>query len=152
MKQGRRPVALTIMAVVIGMVFILPAAPALAASCGGSPATCDHKSPEALPRCSDDAVTKKTVYIPNNAGTNIGKVELRWSPSCGTAWGRTTSWIGPVTLVEQIERYPNVYDTRSDPGAIQGYSRMLYVRNYTAGACGTINEAFSACTPYMLMQ
>jgi hypothetical protein len=154
MKRGRRPMALTIMAVLIGMVFILPAAPVLAASCGGTPATCDHKSPDTT-GCSADAITKKTVNILNESGYIVGKVELRWSPSCGTAWSRVTNLIGVrATVLEEVDRNTGGSDLRTDYGVLQGqvaFSHMLYVRYKQAQACGNIEYDYGNCTAYIAL-
>jgi hypothetical protein len=55
--------------------------------------TNDGKSPEST-GCANDAVTKRSAVAANSSnGTTI---ELRWSPSCRTAWARVTKAHGPI--------------------------------------------------------
>jgi hypothetical protein len=120
MKRGRRRMVLMIVMVLVGMVFVLPAAPAFAVTCSGS--GCEGKNPQTT-GCSTDAITAYSTAIPN------GKVELRWSQTCETFWSRVTSWIGPTTIRTRVQRQsgsPSTYDD-IDYGATQAYNdKMMY--------------------------
>ena len=155
MKRGRRPVMLAIMMVLVGMVFVLPAAPALAATCSGF--QCDGKNPHTT-SCDANADTFETVYIRNAAGTAIGTVEYRWSLICLTSWSRVTSWIGAQTLTESIERddpstpgHTTIYEktySDTDYGATQAFSPMVYyLEGLRTRACGGIGS-YGKCTSW----
>lgn len=42
--------------------------------------------------CSADGRTVAYTNIVNSSGTAVGRVELRWSPTCQTNWSRVTRW------------------------------------------------------------
>jgi hypothetical protein len=121
-----------------------------AASCGGSKSGCDHTSPETT-GCAADAVTKLTVRD-TDAGNRVMKVELRYSPTCRTAWSRvSTTADSTMWVTETVRRLSDgVSDTDSDPiiAGVNGYSHQLYVRGDSARACGTDTLGASACTAY----
>lgn len=136
MKQGRRPVALTIMAILVGMLFVLPAAPAFAVDCTLPGAGCEGENPQGT-GCSGDAKPLQTTAIMN------GQVELRWSLLCRTVWSRVTSWIGATTIRTRIQRQsgsPLTYDD-IDYNTTQAYNdKMMYVNLYFTHyrACGRV--------------
>ncbi|MFC7440404.1 DUF2690 domain-containing protein [Laceyella putida] len=47
----------------------------------------DDTDPE-ISGCANDAITAKSVVVKNKAGTVLATTELRYSPTCRTAWGR----------------------------------------------------------------
>ena len=133
-----------------------------AASCGGSASSCDHTSPQTT-GCAADAVTKATVYIADELYPqyNIGKVELRYSPSCHTAWSRvwiTASDGGQFSTNEWVQRKSDgATDHRYDAlwYGESAYSHQLYVRGTSGRACasisnGTVAEG-QACTAYVAL-
>jgi Protein of unknown function (DUF2690) len=64
---------------------------------------CDGLDPLAT-GCNNGAYTARTTVIQNEQGNNIGEVDLRFSPTCGTNWARVISYIGSTTLTPIIER------------------------------------------------
>src|SRR5688572_5850065 len=77
-----------------------PTASLVAAStCHGT--GCNGKSPQTT-GCANDAATAAWAYIKNSSGTNVGKVEQRWSDHCQASWSRVTSYIGATTIREEI--------------------------------------------------
>jgi hypothetical protein len=127
-----------------------------AASCGGSAASCDWTSPQTT-GCSADAVTKRITYVNNASGTHLAKVELRYSPSCRTAWSRVTNLTASTDqFVEEINRqqdgeFANDIDVITSMHS--GYSPQLYAYNKTMSACGQIAGAppIDKCTSWMTL-
>jgi hypothetical protein len=117
-----------------------------AATCYGS--GCNGKSPQTT-GCSADGQTAAWKYIKNSSGTNIGKVEHRWSDTCQASWSRVTSYIGATTIREEIygAQGNNYVDT--DYGATQGYSPMA-VGLWGSEACGKLanNSNWYACARF----
>ena len=68
----------------------LSAAPASAATCSGH--GCDNKDANAT-GCASGAYSIGTQRVFDH-GINIGMIEARYSPACGTRWVRTTSFMG----------------------------------------------------------
>ncbi len=160
---------------IFGGTVITPLSTALAVTCSGY--GCDHLEPTAT-GCASGAVTKKTAYIsiPWGTGTkNIGKVELRYSSLCDTAWSRMTivdtyavpgdpytSTVSVIRRNMQDDTEPAVYDTRTDRGLLyldQNWSHQLYIPYsssdpYSIRACGTLTREVNgqqfgpACTSY----
>lgn len=85
---------LLIISTVMCTVLISPI-PARAAGCSGT--GCNGKDPIAM-GCSNDAYTVTSADIKNGSGQTIGRVDLRWSPSCQTNWGRVVSYVGSANL------------------------------------------------------
>lgn len=69
---------------------VVPATSAHAASCSGT--ECDGQWPD-VAGCSGDAYTPSGMAVPIKHGTaTTGWIELRYSPSCRTAWARVQSY------------------------------------------------------------
>jgi hypothetical protein len=75
--------------------------PAHAAECSGM--GCDGQDPVQT-GCVNGAYTVATDDIYDNNGAVIGRVDLRYSPTCETNWTRTISYIGPQTLDAVVTR------------------------------------------------
>jgi Protein of unknown function (DUF2690) len=90
--------AATLLAVPI--ILASAALPARAAGCSGM--SCDGQDPVQT-GCVNDAYTVASDYI-YESGVVIGRVDLRYSPTCGTNWTRTISYIGPETIDAVITR------------------------------------------------
>jgi hypothetical protein len=121
----------------------------LAATCSGY--ACDNQNPQTA-GCAADAFTavSKAITYP---GGQIGLLELRVSRSCGTKWGRVTSYQGPSTIDVRVESI----DGRSIGGTVtnttQAYSFMLYGPTTPMRACGTLQQMYDGgvwgtCTSY----
>ncbi len=167
--------ALTIFGLFGGTV-VTPLSVALAAPCTGF--NCDHMSMYEGDDCGTVS-TKRTTYItiPWGTGTkNVGRVELRYSAECDTAWTRTTivdtyavsadPYTSVVTVTRKYyagggqEYYTS--DTRTDYGLTyldQNWSRMLYIPysssdTFEIKACGYLirevngDRTATFCTSY----
>jgi len=158
-----------------GGTVITPLSVALAAPCTGF--ACDHLSPYEGDDCGTVS-TKKTIYvtIPWGAGTkDVGRVELRYSAECDTAWSRMTivdtqavpgdPYTSTVTVTRKNTGHvPPLYnsDTRTDSGLTyldQNWSRMMYIPpsssdTYSVKACGYLireangDQTATFCTTY----
>lgn len=151
MNSTARAIALAAVMAVSALV-VVPATPAMAASCGGSAASCDNTSPQTT-GCSADAVTKSTVCI-KAGGSTLAKVELRYSPSCRTAWSRVTNLATTgVNVIEQVDRLSGGYANDTDflSQNQSGYSPQLYVRGGSARASGLWDYDYSAFTPWIAL-
>jgi hypothetical protein len=84
---------LTIIALTLSLFFSTP--PVAAAGCSGT--GCDGKDPVQM-GCSGDAYTVNSADIRNSSNQVIGRVDLRWSPSCKTNWGKVVSYVGSANL------------------------------------------------------
>ena len=102
---------------------------------------CDGQNP-ATTGCSADAYTVQTAVFSNSF------VELRYSPTCGTNWGRVTSRVGATFLVIRIDRSGGLTYTFSGGNFNFAYSAMVYAPKVAARACGGVN-AISGCTAYV---
>ncbi|RMB87841.1 XRE family transcriptional regulator [Streptomyces shenzhenensis] len=107
--------------------------------CAGS--GCTGKDAETM-GCSGDLVTTaKSVTV----GTTT--VEVRYSKTCGTAWGRI-SGAGPgdeVRIAAGTTSHTGAVDATGDTGA---YTPMVAVRAATeAKACATLSTGQTGCTP-----
>lgn len=86
MKQRLRGL-LAMMVLVIGLCLVV-VTPAAAVGCSGT--GCNGQDPEVM-GCAADAFTMASAPIHdayNN--TNVGTVDIRYSPTCKTNWGRAT--------------------------------------------------------------
>jgi hypothetical protein len=144
MLQRRFMFTVVILTILAGMGFILPAAPAAAASCGTA---CNGAYPQTY-GCDQDARTDRAFYIRNSAGTIIGDVQLRESPSCGTNWARVTSWIGSVDMEIYIQRDDGKSYTDYAHYVTQAWGRMVYAPIRRSSACGRINFGQLYCTDW----
>ena len=88
--------------------------------------------------CADDAITVSTVSF------RTGTIQLRYSPTCGTNWGRVLSSVGTTVLTVNIRRNDGLfyYAIRS---ASRLWSPMVFARNAKAKACGSAGH-FEDCT------
>jgi hypothetical protein len=75
-------------------------------------------------------------------------VELRYSPTCGTNWGRVFSKVGATFLVIRIDRSGGLTYTFSGGNFNFAYSAMVYAPKVAARACGGVN-AISGCTAFV---
>ncbi len=96
--------------------FVGTASLAAAMLIGGSPSAsaavacvgtqCDGKDPN-LTGCASDPRTYalETKYMHNASGSRVGKVELRWSPTCQATWSRVESFVGSRQLYTHLDQY-----------------------------------------------
>lgn len=103
---------------------------------------CDGLNP-ATEGCGADAYTVQTAVFSNSY------VELRYSPACGTNWGRVFSKVGPTLLVVRIQRQSDGRTYTFSGGNFNfAFSAMVYAPKVAARACGGVN-AISGCTAYV---
>ena len=102
---------------------------------------CDGLNPVTA-GCAADAYTVQTAVFSNSY------VELRYSPTCGTNWGRVTSKIGPTTLVIRTQRIDGLTYTFSGGNFNYAWSAMVYAPLAQARACGGV-KGISGCTAYV---
>ncbi|NJO81708.1 MAG: DUF2690 domain-containing protein [Blastochloris sp.] len=80
---------------IVGAFFAIPQSEVIqAAGCSGM--GCNGKDPIAM-GCANDAYTVTSAEITSN-GSTIGRVDLRWSPSCQTNWSRVVSYVGGTNM------------------------------------------------------
>lgn len=84
----------TIVLIISSLILFTAAMPAQAAGCSGM--GCDGQDPVQT-GCANSAYTIASDYI-YRLGIVIGRVDLRYSPTCETNWTRTISYMGPQTL------------------------------------------------------
>jgi hypothetical protein len=148
---------------------VVPVSTALAVTCSGS--GCNNTSPQTT-GCSAGAVTKKSATIYDDFQTTkvIGKVELRYSPTCKTFWSRVTV-LAPVdwgayhvweTAIRSNSGAPNpIYQVEDDDAGLwngdSAYSPQIYLPasssdSYSGKACGYMSNGTvssgDACTSY----
>ncbi|MER5466739.1 DUF2690 domain-containing protein [Streptomyces sp. NPDC002668] len=130
---------LLVMATVIGSL-ALTAGPANAASCYGS--SCKGRNPQTA-GCGADAVTLHSVTTPYGI-----RVELRWSETCGAAWGRIlNAWPGDLVIVEGSGYVTYQATVKTGHDAFTAMVDDRYPR--TARACGGANTRDLRCTLYV---
>lgn len=93
----RRMQLLGMALLMLGMVFTAlgSATPARAASCSGT--GCNGQDPIAT-GCNSDAYTVTSANIKNLQNQVVGRVDLRWSPTCQTNWARAVSNVGSTNM------------------------------------------------------
>ena len=92
--------------------------------------------------CSADAFTVQTAVFSNS------RVELRYSPTCRTNWGRVTSTVGATSLIIRIQRIDNLTYTFSGGNFTFAFVAMVYAPTVAARACGGVNS-ISGCTAFV---
>ncbi len=93
--------------------------------------------------CADGAYTVTFV------DTGSAEIQLRYSPTCGTNWGRVVSNNSTDTYLVLVQREDGVaYGTKGLTGPI-AWSRMVYSPTKRARACVSINGATQVCTKYV---
>src|SRR5881275_994214 len=108
-------------------------------TCSGN--GCNGLNP-ATTGCSADAYTVQTATFSNSF------VELRYSPTCGTNWGRVTSKVGATFLVIRIDRSGGLTYTFSGGNFNSAWVAMVYAPQVAARACGGVSS-ISGCTAYV---
>lgn len=123
----------------------LSGAVALPASASAHPL--DGQDPVAA-GCSGDAYTVTSAPIYRQTGGQlIGRVYLRYSPSCGTNWAKVERYDGITSesLTARIVRPSDGYNNWfSMIGTSSIYGDMAYARNTCAYAWGEVDESFAS--------
>lgn len=88
--------------------------------------------------CANDAITVSTVTF------RTGIIQLRYSPNCGTNWGRVLSTIGNTQLWVSIRRDDGRFYFTVGSGT-RLWSPMVFARNVKARACGSAGH-FEDCS------
>jgi Protein of unknown function (DUF2690) len=147
-----------------------------ASSCGGalpaaqggcclsslSDGACDDHDP-AVTGCADaSSYTVETANITDPTGAVIGYVEVRYSPTCKTNWGRVTGFGAYATAVKQTTacrgtsgQYPDSGCTDTDTGVeATRFSDQLYAPTECVSVVGVLVQPavqgggqFTATTP-----
>ena len=73
-----------------------------------------------------------------------GTIQLRYSPTCGTNWGRVYSRVGNTQLLVGIRRNDGRFYFTVGSGT-RLWSPMVFARNVKAKACGSAGH-FEDCT------
>lgn len=108
-------------------------------TCSGN--GCNGQNP-ATTGCAADARTVQTATFSNSF------VQLRYSPTCGTNWGRVISRVGAVHLVVRTQRIDGLTYTFSGGNFTSAFAAMVFAPRVAARACGGIN-GISGCTAYV---
>ncbi|GAC1426660.1 MAG: hypothetical protein NVS4B1_15230 [Ktedonobacteraceae bacterium] len=89
-------------------------------------------------------------YTVTFVATSTAEIQLRYSPNCGTNWGRVVSLVDNsdiyLVLVERIDGVS--YGTKGLTGPV-AWSRMVYAPQTKARACVSINGTNPVCTKYI---
>ena len=109
-------------------------------TCSGN--GCNGKDPIAT-GCAVGAYTVQTGVLPDFF------VQLRYSPSCGTNWGRVISRIGSAHLFATVQRIDGLSYSRSFGFSTLVFSQMVYAPTVKARACGRIGSSVGACTAFV---
>lgn len=116
-------------------------------------ALCNNDDPVSS-GCNADAKTLNSTDITGwgpYPGT-VGHLEIRYSPHCGTNWGRLTSYIGSTELDISIgygdcENQQQANNAEAIFGYSQAWGNMLFAPTAVAYVFGTINsEHYAGCT------
>jgi hypothetical protein len=75
-------------------------------------------------------------------------VELRYSPTCGTNWGRVFSKVGPASLTIRIQRSDGLTYTFSGGNFNFAFVAMVFAPQVAARACGGVG-GISGCTAFV---
>jgi len=104
---------------------------------------CNGKDPEAT-GCAVGAFTVQTATL------STIFVQLRFSPRCGTNWGRVISRIGSGTILVRIQRIDGLSFSRTAFGT-RLFSQMVFAPRVKARACGRIGAGASpfGCTAFV---
>ena len=108
-------------------------------TCSGN--GCNGQNPQST-GCAANAFTVRRVDFSNSF------VELRYSPKCGTKWGRVTSKVGPTRLVVRTQRNDGLTYTFTGGNFNSAFAAMVYAPQVAARACGGVNS-ISGCTAYV---
>ena len=92
--------------------------------------------------CDLDAITVTTTG--GTVSFRTGTIQLRYSPTCGTNWGRVISTIGNTQLTVSIRRDDGLFYFTVGSGT-RLWSPMVFARNVKAKACGSAGH-FEDCT------
>jgi hypothetical protein len=125
-------------ATLVTPVVLAPSAQA-AVTCSGF--GCDGKDPM-VTHCNEGAKTilSATRYVVNSKGVQLARVELRYSPTCKTNWGRVTAVNSTTRRMQaDVHRYS---DGATRFGGIATapsvWSAMLYAPGVCADARGRV--------------
>lgn len=108
--------------------------------------SCNGRDPSAM-GCDVDAITRTVAYIRNSAGATVGRVELRFSPSCNAKWSRVFNYINYSTTAWMSDSSPNpmiiggTWVTSSSSNHLHGNMFFGFIK-----ACGQVGGYAPACT------
>ncbi len=111
------------LAAIVGLVLVVGVAPA-------SAHPLDHTNPSTT-GCASGSYAIYSKAIKNGAGTTIGMMEVRYSPSCGTNWVRVNNYgYGPVAG-KMVSVVGGAYDYVGDAYVGWSYGNQLYAPGST---------------------
>lgn len=123
----------------------LTASPASAATCSGW--SCDNTDPIAT-GCAGSVNNTASGYITNGVGQRLALVELRWSLTCSTNWGRITKQSYGNYVSVRAYRPSPYYNTATYGGfGSSYYGDQLYGLNMTVCAVGTATDITNPQSP-----
>ncbi|WP_427166282.1 DUF2690 domain-containing protein [Streptomyces sp. C1-1] len=109
--------------------------------CAG--ASCTGKDAEAM-GCTKDAAAVTTA---KTATVGTATVEVRYSKTCGAAWGRITA-AAPGDVVQVTAGKAKESDSITQAGDTIAYTPMVAVKDAgEAKACATLSSGLKGCTP-----
>jgi hypothetical protein len=118
-----------------------------AAKAGCSGSSCEGYDPNSK-GCGSDAYTVASKYL-YSGSTQVGLVELRYSPSCNANWARVSRYQGSVSYPLKAEAVgnPSGYQATQLSGSYSVYSNMID-GNKSVAACGMVcmNNGSPSCT------
>jgi hypothetical protein len=111
--------------IISGLASIVLASPASAITC--TPGIgCDRRDPQST-GCSVGATAlAPATNIYNSSGTKVGSVQMRWSPTCRTAWSRVTATTSR-TIRAGLKTATGPEDYQIIRGGTQVWSQMRYL-------------------------
>ena len=123
----------------------IAAAPAQAATCSGF--GCDRKDPIAT-GCANNVNNTASAWITNGVGQRLALVELRWSLTCSTNWGKITKTSQGNRITITATR-PSPFATTATYGgtASSFYGDQLYGAGMTVCAIGTATDLLNPQSP-----
>ncbi len=102
---------------------------------------CNGKNPQ-VTGCAADARTVQTAVL------RTAFVQLRFSRTCGTNWGRVISRVGLAHLFVRIDRIDGLSFFGSISTGVLVFSPMVFAPVVKARACGTV-KGVSGCTAFV---
>ena len=88
--------------------------------------------------CARDAIT--VTATGGVVSFSTGTIQLRYSPTCGTNWGRVLSSVGTTLLTVSIRRNNDGLYYFAVGSQTRMWSRMVFARNVKAKACGSASH------------
>ena len=139
-----------LMALAAGLLVVLAALPAAAATCSGS--GCNGLNPSTTGCTTGAYVVSETDIYDSFSSDYIGGVQLWWSPTCETAWSYVYSDFRAFAVRATVtSTSPSNSYYKNNNYVYTALSPMVYATSVSsASACGRIEDvgvSGIACTP-----